>query len=414
MLVMSTTSYRAEAFLDAARSVGLNVIRVLDIPDSISASAGADVAVDFAEVERAANRIARVAQERGDVSAVLAIDDRGAAIAALASNLLGIPHNDPDSTLAARDKLVMRGRLHAAGVPVPAFKSYPADIDPASIVETVPYPCVIKPLLLSGSRGVIRADTPDEFIMAFKRTRTILDAAGLDPEENDILVERFVAGVEVALDGLLTDGQLETLALFDKPDPLDGPYFEETIYVTPSRLPDDVQAAISARTAEAAAAIGLRTGPVHAELRIDRTTGDIWTIELAGRSIGGLCSNVLDFGAGISLEELILRHAAGIPSPERREKAEAAGVMMIPIPRSGMLRGIKGVSEASRVQDITGVEITAPLHQPILALPEGDRYLGFIFARSHSPAEAEHALRTAHARLEFEIAPVIPLRPTDG
>ncbi len=152
---------------------------------------------------------------------------------------------------------------------------------------------------------------------------------------------------------------------------------------------------------------------MHAELRIDRTTGDIWTIELAGRSIGGLCSTVLDFGAGISLEELILRHAAGIPSTVPRKKAEAAGVMMIPIPRSGMLRGIKGVTEAMTVQDVTGVEITAPLHQPILALPEGDRYLGFIFARSRSPEEAEHALRTAHSRLEFEIAPVIPLRPVD-
>jgi biotin carboxylase len=394
--------------------VELNVIRVLDIPESLSAKVGDDIAVDFIDVEGAANRIVHAAQVRGDVKAVLAIDDRGAAIAALASAQLGIPHNDPESALAARDKLVMRNRLFAAGVPVPAYKSYPADIDPRSIAETVPYPCVVKPLLLSGSRGVIRADTPVEFSVAFERTRAILDASGLPPEENEILVERFVEGVEVALDGLLTDGQLETLALFDKPDPLDGPFFEETIYVTPSRLSDDVQAAISARAAEAAAAIGIRTGPVHAELRFDRTTGDIWTIELAARSIGGLCSNVLDFGAGISLEELILRHAAGISSPAQRDTAEAAGVMMIPIPRSGMLKGVTGVSEAMEVADITGVEITAPLHQPILALPEGDRYLGFIFARSNSPAEAEHALRTAHARLEFEIAPVIPLRAAGG
>jgi biotin carboxylase len=411
MLVMNAASYRAEAFLDAARSVDLNVIRVLDIPDSFSASVGTDVAVDFTDVERAADRMVKVARERGGVKAVLAIDDRGAAIAALTSAQLGIPFNDPNAARAARDKLVMRERLHAAGVPVPAFESFPAAARPESIAETVTYPCVVKPLLLSGSRGVIRANTPDEFIVAFAWTRSILEASGLSPDENDILVERFVAGVEVALDGLLTNGQLETLALFDKPDPLDGPFFEETIYVTPSRLPEDVQAAISARTAEAAAAIGLRTGPVHAELRFDRTTGDIWTIELAARSIGGLCSSVLEFGSGLSLEELILRHAAGLPGPVQRETAAAAGVMMIPIPRSGMLKGVKGVAEAMEVDDITGVEITAPLNQPILALPEGDRYLGFIFARSYSPAEAEEALRAAHARLEFEISPVIPLRP---
>lgn len=413
VLVMSATSYRTEAFLDAARAVGLEVIRALDIPESLPFKDGNDVAVDFTDVEGSVNRIVRVAQLRGDVGAILAIDDRGAVIAATASARLGLPHNDPDSALAARDKLVMRKLLHAAGVPVPEFQSFPADSDPVSIAETVPYPCVIKPLLLSGSRGVIRADTPDEFIVAFRRTRSILDAAGMPPEENDLLVERFVAGVEVALDGLLTGGQLETLALFDKPDPLDGPFFEETIYVTPSRLPDEVQAAISARTAEAAAAIGLRTGPVHAELRIDRTAGEIWTIELAGRSIGGLCSNVLDFGAGLSLEELIVRHAAGMSRPAPRKKADAAGVMMIPIPRSGMLRGVNGVSEAMRIQDVTGVEITAPLNQPIFALPEGDRYLGFIFVRSKSPEEAESALRAAHAELEFEIGPIIPLRPAN-
>jgi len=413
MLVMNAASYRTGAFREAAHSVGLEVIRALDIPESLSASIGNDVSVDFRDVETAVNRIVRSAQARGDVLAILAIDDRGAVIAAMANARLGLPHNDPDSALAARDKRMMRGRLHAAGVPVPTYQNYPADADPASIAETVPYPCVVKPLLLSGSRGVIRADTPGEFVAAFARTRSILEASGMPAEENDILVERFVAGFEVALEGLLTGGQLETLALFDKPDPLDGPFFEETIYVTPSRLPDDIQAAISATAAEAAAAIGLREGPVHAEFRVDRTTGDIWTIELAGRSIGGLCSSVLDFGAGISLEELILRHAAGMDCTARRKKADAAGAMMIPIPRSGMLRGVKGVTEARKVQDVTGVEITAPLNQPILALPEGSSYLGFIFARSNSPERAENALRMAHSLLEFDIGPVISLRPVD-
>lgn len=410
LLVMSAASYRSGAFLDAARSVGLTVIRALDVPASLPADVGDDLPIDFTDVETAVDRIVGFAQERGDVAAVLAIDDRGAEIAARASARLRLPHNDPDSALAARDKLVMRHRLHAAGVPVPAYRGYAATTDPVTIAETVPYPCVVKPLLLSGSRGVIRADTPEEFAAAFARTRSILEAAGMPPESNQILVEQFVAGVEVALEGLLTDGRLETLALFDKPDPLDGPFFEETIYVTPSRLPVDVQGAISARTAEAAAAIGLRTGPVHAELRVDRTTGDIWTIELAGRSIGGLCSTVLEFGMGATLEEVILRQAAGIPMTSPRTQTDAAGAMMIPIPRSGMLRGVMGVAEARMVPNVTGVEITAPLHQPILALPEGDRYLGFIFARGRSPEEAEQALRTAHACLAFDIAPVIPLR----
>ncbi len=414
MLVMSAASYRAEAFFKAARSVELVVIRALDIPESLASNVEDALAIDFTDVETAVERILSFARARGNVLAVLAIDDRGAVIAATASAHLGLPHNDPDSALAARDKFIMRERLYAAGVPVPAYKKYPAATDPASIAHIVPYPIVIKPLLLSGSRGVIRADTPAEFTAAFMRTRSILEASGMAPAENDILSEGFVEGVEVALEGLLTNGQLETLALFDKPDPLDGPYFEETIYVTPSRLPHDLQAAISSRTAEAAQAIGLREGPVHAELRIDLITGDIWTIELAGRSIGGLCSSVLEFGAGMSLEELILRHAAGMRGTSHRKNTDAAGAMMIPIPRSGILRGVTGVAEAGAVQGITGVEITAPLNQRILALPEGDSYLGFIFARSKTPEEAEHALRTAHSRLAFDIGSVIPLRPISG
>jgi biotin carboxylase len=222
-----------------------------------------------------------------------------------------------------------------------------------------------------------------------------------------LLVERYLPGVEVAVEGLLTGGALRTLAIFDKPDPLEGPFFEETIYVTPSRLPDATQAAISARTAEAAAALGLREGPVHAELRINDE--GVWPIELAGRSIGGLCSSVLEFGVGVSLEELILRHAVGLPLPDAGRTGAAAGVMMIPIPRGGMLRGVAGVEEALAVPNVTGVEITAPLNQPVTPLPEGASYLGFIFARAETPERAEAALRAAHARLRFRIDPTIPL-----
>ena len=216
-------------------------------------------------------------------------------------------------------------------------------------------------------------------------------------------------GVEVALEGLLTNGSLETLALFDKPDPLDGPFFEETIYVTPSRLSGEVQAAISLRTAEAAAAIGLRQGPVHAELRIDLDTGDIWLIELAGRSIGGLCSSVLEFGSGMCLEELILRHAAHLPIASTTRSGGAAGVMMIPIPKRGMLRGVDGIEAARAVPGVTGIEITAPFNQPIVPLPEGESYLGFIFARLDTPEDTEAALRDAHKRITFRIDPLISL-----
>lgn len=415
MAVMSPASYRGRAFEVAAGRIGLELIRAVDLPDELSPRTRCELPLDFANPDDAVGRIVEYARARERVgqrvSAVLAIDDRGALIAATASAALGIPHNDPGSALAARDKFVMRERLAAGGVPVPRYQRFPADIDPATIVGDLDYPCVVKPLLLSGSRGVIRADTPEECVAAYGQTRAILEASGMSPEEHFILIERFVPGFEVALEGLLTGGELRTLALFDKPDPLDGPFFEETIYVTPSRLPADVQAAISRRTAEAAAAIGLREGPVHAELRIDPQRGDIWLIELAGRSIGGLCSSVLEFGAGMSLEELILRHAAGMSLDSTARNGASAGVMMIPIPKRGMFRGVDGIEAAKAIRGVTGVEITAPVNQPIVPLPEGESYLGFIFARGETPEDAEAALREAHERLRFRIEPMISLQP---
>ncbi len=413
VLLMSPASYRARAFTAAAGSIGIDVVRAVDLPDGLANHVPGNIWVDFTDPDAAVERLVGFAriQERlvSPVGAILAIDDRGGLIAARASATLGIPHNDADSALAARDKFVMRERLAAHGVPVPGYQRFPASVDPETFAAAITYPCVVKPLLLSGSRGVIRANTPAELNVAFRRTRAILEASGMSASEHYILIERFVPGFEVALEGLLTSGELRTLALFDKPDPLDGPFFEETIYVTPSRLPLDVQAAISRRTGEAAAALGLREGPVHAELRIDLERGNIWIIELAGRSIGGLCSSILEFGSGMRLEELILRHAAGLPLPSLGGNNGAAGVMMIPIPRGGIFRGVEGLEPARQVAGVTGIEITAPLNQPIVPLPEGESYLGFIFARSDTPAHVEAALREAHERIEFRIGPVISL-----
>jgi biotin carboxylase len=413
VLLMSPASYRARAFLSAAASIGLNIIEAIDLPNELTKHTAGALSVDFADPDAAVERLVDFAQMQErlalPVGAILAIDDRGTLIAAQASAALGIPHNDPDSALAARDKFVMRQGLAAHGVPVPDYQRFPASSDPAPFAGDIAYPCVVKPLLLSGSRGVIRANTSAECVAAFRRTRAILEASGMSANEHHILIEQFVPGFEVALEGLLTAGELQTLALFDKPDPLDGPYFEERIYVTPSRLPPEVQAAISQRTAEAAAALGLREGPVHAELRVDMERGNIWVIELAGRSIGGLCSSILEFGSGIRLEELILRHAAGLPQPSLSGNDSAAGVMMIPIPMGGMFRGVEGLEHAQQVAGVTDIEITAPLNQPIVPLPEGESYLGFIFARSDTPAHVEAALREAHERLEFRIGPVISL-----
>ncbi len=406
LLLMSPATYRAGAFLSAARRLNLEAVVGIDLPETLAEYWHVPLGIDFADKEAALRTITEFAGEH-PLHAILSVDDSASELAAEASAMLGLPHNSPDAAEAARDKLIMRNLMSAGGAPCPVFRNFPLDGDPAEIAAQVTYPCVLKPRRLSGSRGVIRANNRQEFIAAFQRLKRLLLNEGYDEHETSFLVEDFIPGVEVALEGLLTHGQLKVLALFDKPDPLDGPFFEETIYVTPSRLPEETQQAISRCVAVAAASLGLREGPVHAELRVNEAGP--WMLEIAGRSIGGLCSTILEFGTGMCLEELILRHALGEEVAGIERDSHAAGVMMIPIPGAGILKAVHGVEEAEATPLITGVEITAKLNHQLTPLPEGASYLGFIFARGDTPAAVEEAIRKAHSHLRFEIRREIPV-----
>jgi len=404
LLLIPTTSYRVSDFLDAARrldvgvTVGSNRRQVLE-----KYSQGRTVTLDFGNLERGTKQIVGFAR-RFPLRAIVATDEETTVLAAKAAEALGLPHNSPASVEAAANKFRFRTCLAEGGLPAPRFTLVSLDDDPADAAGRVGYPCVLKPLALSASRGVIRADDPAAFATAFHRISKILkdpNAEAPIAAGEHVLVEDYIPGTEVALEGLLDRGHLNVLALFDKPDPLEGPYFEETIYVTPSRLPEAVQGTVAGITARAASALGLQDGPIHAELRVSEDSPVI--IELAARSIGGLCSRVLRFGAGIRLEELILRHALGLPIESLEREARPAGVMMIPIPRAGCLREIRGLNLARRVPGIEEVTISITLGQQVTPLPEGNKYLGFIFARNRTPQAVEAALREAHSRLDIRI-----------
>jgi biotin carboxylase len=303
----------------------------------------------------------------------------------------------------------MRELLSRQGIPVPRHTVFPLDGDARRFAKLIAYPCVVKPLILSASCGVIRANNEEEFERAFYRVGgllTNLNLAAVDEQARWILVEDFVPGIEVALEGLLSTGVLQPLAIFDKPDPLDGPYFEETIYVTPSRLSSDRQQEIIACAQQTAKALGLREGPVHGEFRVNEH--GVWVIEMAARAIGGRCSTTLDFAAGMSLEELILRHALQMPLPPLARQEQAAGVMMLPIPYSGRLHEIRGQAEARAVPGVVELTITAKPGDDLIPLPEGTRYLGFLLARGKTPEDVERSLREAHHRLTVVISASAP------
>jgi biotin carboxylase len=405
LLVMRTHTYRAGAFLKAAERLGITVTVATEREQPLARQTpGTLLALDFRDVHRAEAQLSVFAGQY-PLDAVVGVDDDTTVLAAQLARALNLPHNAVEAVKAARYKDVMRLALgEAEGVLSPAFWVFGTDADPNRCAGRVPYPCVLKPLSLAASRGVIRSNNSDEFVAAFATIIEILAQTDIDPADpgaSQILVEEFIPGVEVALEGLLIDSTLTTLALFDKPDRLDGPYFEETIYVTPSRLAPASQALICQAAQRAAVALGLRSGPVHAELRLNEHGA--WIVEVAARSIGGLCSNTMRFGDGISLEEIVLRQAAGLDLVSLQREQRPAGVMMIPVPAAGRLRAVNGLEQAQAVHGIDEISITVPCGELVEPLPWASRYLGFIFAHADSPSAVEEALRRAHRMLALDI-----------
>jgi formate-dependent phosphoribosylglycinamide formyltransferase (GAR transformylase) len=419
LLFAAKLGYQTRSLDEAAQRLGVDVIFVTDRCHQLDDPWGdRAIAVQFESPEVAAYSVMEAVRKLGPnseaatIDGILAFGDRPAVTAAYVARGLGIAYNHPAAVEACRSKLRMREVLRDAGLRGPWFRTVPVSpiVEPA--LMGISYPCVLKPMSLSASQGVVRANSREEFVAAAERIRRLLGSpeilarkkAGLDR----LIVEGFLTGKEVAVEGLLTDGELRVLAIFDKPDPLEGPYFEETIYVTPSRLSAAEQSEIEKSARDAVRALGLTQGPVHAEFRVNED--GVWPLEVAPRPIGGLCARALRFvGADgsvvetIRLEELLLRHAVGLPVANRAREAEASGVMMIPVPKSGMLERVDGIDAARGVAGITDVEITARVHDFIASWPEGSSYLGFLFARGAEPEGVERALREAHAELKFTI-----------
>jgi biotin carboxylase len=413
LLVTATTGYQTRAFGDAAARLGVELVfatdrcHVLDDPWQDHA-----IAIRFHDEDAALRAILDAARSR-PIDGVLAVGDRPTVIGARAAAALGLPGHPPEAVAVARNKRLMRERMRDRGLPSPWFIEFALDDDWAAHAPRVRYPCVAKPLALSGSRGVMRADDEAGLAAAVDRLRRLLNAPDIrserSPAHDGAILEEFIDGTEFALEGIMNDGVLHTLALFDKPDPLDGPFFEETLYVTPSVHSGAVQRAVEEAVVAAVRALGLHHGPIHAECRVgDR--GAI-VLEVAARPIGGLCARALRFTNPseevCTLEELLLRHALGESSAPWRRETAASGVMMIPIPHRGIYRRVSGLDEARHVPDVCEIRITAKPDQLLVPLPEGASYLGFIFARAARAAEVERALRDAHARLQFVVDPEV-------
>jgi ATP-grasp domain/L-amino acid ligase C-terminal domain 2 len=430
LLFTNKLGYQSRSFEEAARKHYVELIYVTDRCHQLEDPWGdRAIAVHFESTQSVAANVVG-ALEGKSVDGILALGDSPSVAAAYTARELGIPYNHPASVEACRSKLRLREVFQQAGLKTPWFRTINLNPLPEPSLVGISYPCVLKPLSLSASRGVIRANNRDEFVSAAQRIRKLLESpeirATREPRLDQILVEGYIPGQEVAVEGLLTDGVLKVLAIFDKPDPLEGPYFEETIYVTPSILLESQQLAIQKCAQECARAVGLTRGPLHAEFRIHKESGadEVWPLEIAARPIGGLCARALRFvenknqtiednnatGVRIGLEELLLLHSLDLPASIWTREAMASGVMMIPVPGSGILENVQGEEAARASSRITELLITARLHDFIEAWPEGASYLGFLFAAAETPGEVEQALRDAHAKLRFTMTPRLPVQ----
>jgi biotin carboxylase len=401
LLLVPARTYRAADFLAAASRLGLDLIVGSD--GALPLGGRPVLSVSPGDPERSADQ---VMASTGPVTAVVAVDTPMLILAAVLAERMGLPHNPVGAVIAATDKAVQRHRWAAAQVAQPAFRVVPAaatEDDLWQAAAEVGYPCVVKACSLSASQGVLRADDPAAAVAAARRIQQILAAAGR-PGPEPLLVEEYVPGPELSIDGLLTAGVLTVTAVFDKPWASDGPTFEETLLITPSRQPGPVLAAAVSTAAQAARVLGLTSGPIHAELRIDECGGQARPVmlELAARCIGGLCSRALRFPGGMSLEEMVLAHALGQPAPGHRG-GRPSGVLMLPVPRAGVLEAVEGRAEAAAIPGITALSMTIPLGQRVRPLPEGDRYLGFVFAEGDTQDEVEQALGAARERLRVVI-----------
>jgi biotin carboxylase len=394
VVLLPSTTYRASDFLRAAEGLGVDLVVASENPPPLDMD-DRYLQVDCSDPTTAAEAIIALG-DQVPIDGVVAADDAGVVAAAIAGQKLGVRANDPDAAAATRDKGLQRALLAAAEVPQPAFGLVPPSDDGSRAAALVGYPLVVKPLDRSAGQGVVRVDDPAGLGPALARVRSIVGGS------EDLLVEEFVTGEEVALEGLVRDGELTPLAIFDKPGASDGPFFPETILVTPSTLPETAQDECRRVAAAALTAIGIGHGPVHVEMKVD---GDkVRVIEVAARSIGGLCSRSLTFGLlGTTLETLILRNAIGLEKPELRREASASGVLMIPMPRPGRFVSIEGLDRVRSLEHVSAIDITTTAGSRVEPPPEGDRYLGFVFARGPERDAVEAALRQAMDLVEVVI-----------
>lgn len=405
LLISHHNSYRIASYIKAAKNLSLDVTIASQGKHSLVTEVADGLHVNFDDTESALKEIIKENNKK-PFAGILGSDDQTVELAAQAAKVLHLPHNPPEAAQYSHRKDLARAKLTLADRNVPFHCLLNLTKPIKNQIIDLPLPCVVKPLNMSASRGVIRVDNTEQLKVACERLRPILADSPNIFEQTHILIEAYIDGIEIAYEGYLQNKKLNTITIFDKPDQLTGPYFAETIYVTPSSLDNDLQLAIKMEIEKSCKAYGLVTGSIHAECRIDKNN-KVWILEIASRTIGGDCARILD-NNNYSLEEMAILLSIGKNITIKKSK-KARAVMMIPIKQKGLLKRVEGLSLANKVKHIDSIDIIINQGHELIPLPEGNQYLGYIFSSADTSEKATEAIRMAYDILTFITSPIFKI-----
>ena len=380
LLVIPENSYKSNDFVVAAEKLGIDFLIITD-SEQVSSKFSDTVIINKFDAELNKNNLKKLK----DVTHVLPVDHSALKFSGYLVDLLEVKGNKLESINLSMNKYESR-KIFNSLLDIKVNNEIIKNIDDVNTFINKNGTSVLKPIYGTASKSVLKINNVE-------KNKEQIEKLMQDCFDQDLVIEEYIDGKEYALEGTIINSELKKIVIFDKPVEYKHPYFEESIYITPSELSSEAEKRVVSIVDKACKKIGLEDGPVHVEFKINEN--QIFIIEINPRMIGGLCSRCLSFGLfKVSLEEIILHAFMNNELKNIELLNNYVGVLMIPTPKSGKFISINK-EELEKIPNISNVEITVPEGSDLLEPPYGDKYLGFAFSQGIDKKTVNESLLTA-------------------
>ncbi len=380
LLVIPENSYKSNDFVVAAEKLGIDFLIITD-SEQVSSKFSDTVIINKFDAELNKNNLKKLK----DVTHVLPVDHSALKFSGYLVDLLEVKGNKLESINLSMNKYESR-KIFNSLLDIKVNNEIIKNIDDVNTFINKNGTSVLKPIYGTASKSVLKINNVE-------KNKEQIEKLMQDCFDQDLVIEEYIDGKEYALEGTIINSELKKIVIFDKPVEYKHPYFEESIYITPSELSSEAEKRVVSIVDKACKKIGLEDGPVHVEFKINEN--QIFIIEINPRMIGGLCSRCLSFGLfKVSLEEIILHAFMNNELKNIELLNNYVGVLMIPTPKSGKFISINK-EELENIPNISNVEITVPEGSDLLEPPYGDKYLGFAFSQGIDKKTVNESLLTA-------------------